>query len=1037
MPKEYMHVKRVIAAVFAGMILLFGCSQAGALVATIEDFSNAPLQAFTGSTGNVAPAGSAHLPGWLVGGRYFIFLDAGTDRIMVCNAGYGDFDIGTKLAVSSSEYRPAWDATLSSKAISLANATDLQFTLINRSSSSNTPASNNTLVVTMYFYDDSASASATATLLNDRTTWAGNQTRTFTIPVDGIAGFDKVRDLVYGFRVSQAYTGMQFAWTSVTCTLTQSDGLPAPDAVTNLAVTNVQPRSLTVTWPAPADQSGWWDNVASYDIRYSTASIDATNWDAATPVTGKPVPASPGTAQTCPVNGLTADTIYYFAMKSTDSFGNVSSLSNVYQVQTSPPDLIAPAAVSDLTGTVCHGTGVALTWTATGDDGTTGTAASYDLRYATVAIDETNWQSATPVTGLAVPKIAGSAEAFTVPNLQPDTTYYFAIKASDEWPNTSPISNVFTIGMPVADLWPPYTVTDLATSDPASRTITLRWTTPADQGAAGVAGYDVRYSTAPIDESNWNAATAVTSEPTADLPGTPETFTIGGLQPTTTYYFAMKSFDWANPSNVSTMSNTVSGTTKPLVLPVTVHNPWLSSDRVADTHNITTMAKTYSNAYSPDGMVPPTTDELKAINIYNNQKRRLYHWTDEPPTSGGSISDPTYNQNVFGWSLCGRHAAMGMTISKFAGFSDTRMIGITDGKDAHNVYEVYYDSAWHILDTMTTMYVYSKTTPRHIASIAEISADHSILLDAVTDSRACIGFLLCGDSPTWYVAAADHWGDSGHTVSPAAWNGNMDLRIGQAFKRTWESWLNEHPPIGGGKTPPYHHEANKDIKDTVNYPYWEPYKLTSAQSTAVNVSYTPTFRRWANGTDILAPDFRTPSYQALLESTSHDFATYNDDAITPDLHAKTIGTQGEAIFKVTVPFYITDASFSGDFVKTNTGDVCNVLVSADGSTWTNVYTASVGSTHVDNQSLRTNVFGKWKNWYIKVQVKAASAKTDAGVSNFVVTTNFRAQQGLNGIPGQGRQSHHPDLSTTPPSCRPAKTSSTWSTSGRSTMALTG
>ena len=994
MSKESMHVKRAIAAVFAGtFLLLSGPSQARALVATIEDFSNAPLQAFTNGAGNVAPAGSAHLPGWLIGGRLFSFLDAGTDRIMVANGGYAGFDIGTKMAVTSSECRPVWDATLSSKAISLANVTDLQFTLINRSSSSNTPAYNNALVVTMYFYDDSAGAAATATVLNDRTTWAGNQTRTFTILVDGIAGFDKTRDLVYGFRVSQAYTGMQFAWTSLACTLAQSDGLPAPDAVTNLAATNVQPRSVTLTWAAPADQSGWWDSVAGYDIRYSTALVDDGSWDAATPVMGEPVPAPAGTAQTCPVSGLTADTIYYFAMKSTDTFGNVSALSNVYQVRTSPPDLVAPAAVSDLAGTVFHGSGVALTWTASGDDGMIGTATSYDLRYATFAIDASNWSTATPVTGLAAPQIAGSAETFTLPNLQPDTTYYFAIKVSDEWPNTSPISNVFMIRTPVADVWAPYAVTDLVSSDPASRTITLRWTTPADQGAAGVAGYDVRYSTAPIDESNWSAATTVTSEPTADLPGTPETFTVGGLQPTTTYYFALKSFDWASPANVSAISNIVSGTTKPLVLPVTIHNPWLANDRVADTHNITTMARTYSNAYGPDGMVPPASDEQKAINIYNNQKRRLYHWTDEPPTIGGSISDPTYNQNVFGWSLCGRHAAMGMTISKYAGFSDTRGIGINADGNGHNIYEVFYDNAWHLLDTMTTMWVYSKTTPRHIANCAEIAADHSILLDAVTENRACVGFLLCGDSPTWYVAAVDHWSDGGHTPSPIAWNGNMDLRIGQAFKRTWESWINQHPPIGSGKTPPYHHEAGKDYKDTTNYPYWEPYKLTSAQSTAVNVSYTPTFRRWANGTDTLAPDFRTPSYQALLESTSHDIAAYNGDGITPDLHAATVGTQGEAVFKVSVPFYVTDASFSGDFVKTNAGDVCNVLVSADGSTWTNVYTASVGTTHIDNQGLRTNVFGKWRNWYIKVQVKATGAKTDAGVSNLVVTTTFEHNKG--------------------------------------------
>ena len=59
---------------------------------------------------------------------------------------------------------------------------------------------------------------------------------------------------------------------------------------------------------------------------------------------------------------------------------------------------------------------------------------------------------------------------------------------------------------------------------------------------------------------------------------------------------------------------------------VTIHNPWLVNDRVADTHNLATMGATYVNAYTPDGVVAPANDEAKAINIYNNQKRRLYHW---------------------------------------------------------------------------------------------------------------------------------------------------------------------------------------------------------------------------------------------------------------------------------------------------------------------------------------------------------------------------------------------------------------------------
>ena len=64
----------------------------------------------------------------------------------------------------------------------------------------------------------------------------------------------------------------------------------APDAVTDLAAGDIEPRALTLSWTAPNDASGIFDGAASYDVRYSTAPIDDTNWDAATQVTGEPQP---------------------------------------------------------------------------------------------------------------------------------------------------------------------------------------------------------------------------------------------------------------------------------------------------------------------------------------------------------------------------------------------------------------------------------------------------------------------------------------------------------------------------------------------------------------------------------------------------------------------------------------------------------------------------------------------------------------------------------------------------------------------------
>ena len=120
---------------------------------------------------------------------------------------------------------------------------------------------------------------------------------------------------------------------------------------------------------------------------------------------------------------------------------NTSAISNSPSGQTLAPDITAPGAVSNLaTGTATFSS-ITLTWTAPGDDGSTGTATTYDIRYSTSAINEGNWASATQVTGEPTPAAAGTSQSMVVSGLSPSTTYYFAIKTSDEVPNTSAISN--------------------------------------------------------------------------------------------------------------------------------------------------------------------------------------------------------------------------------------------------------------------------------------------------------------------------------------------------------------------------------------------------------------------------------------------------------------------------------------------------------------------------------------------------------------------------------------------------------------------
>ena len=83
-----------------------------------------------------------------------------------------------------------------------------------------------------------------------------------------------------------------------------------------------------------------------------------------------------------------------------------------------------------------------LTWTAPGDDGYSGIATRYDIRYSTSPISMDNWDLAYPVTGVARPKASGAAEACLMTGLVSGTRYYFGLRTMDEQYNWSEISNI-------------------------------------------------------------------------------------------------------------------------------------------------------------------------------------------------------------------------------------------------------------------------------------------------------------------------------------------------------------------------------------------------------------------------------------------------------------------------------------------------------------------------------------------------------------------------------------------------------------------
>jgi len=241
-----------------------------------------------------------------------------------------------------------------------------------------------------------------------------------------------------------------------------ADDQTAPAPVTDLAAGSPAPNSLTLTWTATGDD-GSSGNAFRYDLRYAFSAITTgEEWDTATEVQGEPSPpGAPGSAESCTVTGLSEDTEYHFLLRVEDEQGNASVFSNRSSARTTGADTTPPAAVGDLEAQPLAGGGIALSWTAPGDDGDFGRADLYDLRYSTQPLSEDSFSEAPAVDSLPLPQAAGAAQGVTVNGLSPQTTYSFALKARDERSNGwSAISNVVRAESGENPMAPDFTLVD-------------------------------------------------------------------------------------------------------------------------------------------------------------------------------------------------------------------------------------------------------------------------------------------------------------------------------------------------------------------------------------------------------------------------------------------------------------------------------------------------------------------------------------------------------------------------------------------------
>jgi hypothetical protein len=221
--------------------------------------------------------------------------------------------------------------------------------------------------------------------------------------------------------------------TGGTPTVSQSCTYTPPDTtsptISTPTTSNLTTTSATITWTTNEQSTSYLDYglTTSYGNQTGLSSL--------------------GTSFTATLSNLSDNTTYNYRITATDALTNQSQSIN-YTFTTEQaivPDTTAPSPITNLSSSNITQTSADLAWTAPGDDNITGTAQSYDLRYLETLLSETTWNTASQLNGLPTPSTPGTQQSYTTTGLSPNTTYYFAIKTSDEIPNTSIISNIVSI----------------------------------------------------------------------------------------------------------------------------------------------------------------------------------------------------------------------------------------------------------------------------------------------------------------------------------------------------------------------------------------------------------------------------------------------------------------------------------------------------------------------------------------------------------------------------------------------------------------
>ncbi len=288
------------------------------------------------------------------------------------------------------------------------------------------------------------------------------------------------------------------------------EDLTAPVITVSPSAGSITQTGATITWTTDENST----SLVDYGTTTQLGSLAGQAGDSVT-------------SHSVAITGLSANTLYYYQIRSTDSAGNstVDNNGGLYYNFTTSADSTAPT-ITVVTAAVVDLHSATITWT-------TSESATSLVEYSTNA-DLSNSTSTTIVTDLR------TKHSVIVSGLTLNTTYYYRVKSKDAANNEriSPASSPygsFTTSNAKEDLTAPVITVSPSAGSITQTGATITWTT--DENSTSLVDYG---TTTQLGSLAGQAGDSVTSH----------SVVLTGLSANTLYYYQIRSTDSAGNSTV-------------------------------------------------------------------------------------------------------------------------------------------------------------------------------------------------------------------------------------------------------------------------------------------------------------------------------------------------------------------------------------------------------------------------------------------------------------------------------------------------------